>query len=79
MPTTNPLLPTGYDVAWTLVALTLLLVTVLTVRAVLKSPDITGFANRTVWLIAVIGLPVIGAALFWGSRWTRQRDRLRTN
>ena len=75
--TANPLLPSGFDAVWSVVALALLVVPVVTLIALFRSPDTAPQGTRLLWALAIVALPLLGPALFWATRWSRERDRLR--
>lgn len=67
----NPLLPAGYDAAWSLAivvaGLGLAVAVAFAVWTILSSPRLTG-SGRALWLVVVVALPIAGAVAWfaWG-------------
>ena len=61
---TNPLLPAGYDVMWSLVLAVALALTVMALWQVLRSRKLTG-VQAVVWALLIVALPVLGPIAWW--------------
>ncbi len=73
MDTVNPLLPEGYDLVWSLVAVVPVVVFVVALVSVLMSPRYTA-GGKLLWAVVLLTLPVIGAlAWFVAGRGARIR------
>lgn len=59
----NPLVPAGYDVMWTVVLITALVLSVTALWQALRSPSHTG-TQQLLWALIVLVAPVLGA-LAW--------------
>lgn len=60
----NPLIPSGYDVLWSLVALAVLSFALAAVVSIARTRDVTGF-RALLWIVAVLALPVVGGILWF--------------
>lgn len=60
----NPLLPTGYDVIWTVVVLALLALAAIAIVQVLREPTLSGL-GAALWLLVILALPVLGAVAWF--------------
>ena len=61
---TNPLLPAGYDIMWSLVLAVALALTVTALWQVLRSRELTG-TQAVVWALVILALPVLGPVAWW--------------
>lgn len=58
--TVNPLLPTSYDVMWTVVMVAVLVLSIAALVQVLRSKALSGIA-ALVWVLVILALPVLGS------------------
>lgn len=56
----NPLLPAGYDIAWTLVLVSVLALTVTALWQALRSRAHTG-GEQLLWALVIVVAPVLGS------------------
>lgn len=70
MDTVNPLLPTGYDIAWSIVAIAIAVFAVVALVSLARSAKRLTTIQALVWTLLVIFVPLVGAAawLFVGRR-----------
>lgn len=67
----NPLIPAGYDLAWTFVVVVVVgacaAFILAAVWSIMSSPRLTG-SGRLLWMLVVLALPVLGTAAWfaWG-------------
>ncbi|SDS43365.1 PLDc N-terminal domain-containing protein [Agrococcus carbonis] len=61
---TNPLLPAGYDIMWSLVLAVALALTVTALWQVLRSRELSG-VQAVVWALLILALPVLGPIAWW--------------
>lgn len=74
--TINPLIPAGYDIAWSVAALVGVVLLVIALVSVGRDSSLTA-GQRLVWVLLAIFLPVVGpvAWLLAGRRATAARAR----
>ena len=61
----NPLIPAGYDILWSAVALALLAFVVTAFVSVVRhQADLTGI-QVTIWLVLIVAAPVLGAIVWF--------------
>ncbi|PRZ08730.1 phospholipase D-like protein [Isoptericola sp. CG 20/1183] len=60
---TVPFMPAWYDVAWTVIALGVLAMTLVALHAWWRSPRMVG-GTAVGWAIVILALPVVGPALY---------------
>ncbi len=71
----NPLLPAGYDIAWSIVALALLAFMVSAVVSLVRvSGALTGI-QTIVWLVIIVALPVFGGVAWFVAGHPRTRKQ----
>lgn len=70
MDTVNPLLPAGYDIAWSIVAIAIAVFAVVALVSLARSAKQLTTIQALVWTLLVIFVPLVGAAawLFVGRR-----------
>ncbi|MET4097907.1 hypothetical protein ABIB37_000144 [Agrococcus sp. UYP10] len=71
----NPLLPTGYDVIWTVAVLALLALAAVAIVQVLREPTLSGL-GAVLWLLVILALPVLGAVAWFVLRPRRAAGQL---
>lgn len=70
MDTVNPLLPAGYDIAWSIIAIAIAVFAVVALVSLARSAKQLTTIQALVWTLLVIFVPLVGAAawLFVGRR-----------
>jgi hypothetical protein len=66
-PEASVLLPASYDIAWSAALIAVLAVTAIALMQVLR-PRLLSASARTLWLLAVLFLPILGAIAWFVNR-----------
>ena len=72
---TNPLIPTSYDVVWSVIAAAILVATISAAVSIVRHTRVLSGGALALWLLLVLCLPGIGAvAWFIAGRGPAQRE-----
>jgi hypothetical protein len=70
----NPLLPAGYDVAWTLMLAAIVSLAVVAVAQLTRAKAIRGL-EAAIWVLVILALPVVGPLAWLAIRPDRRAER----
>ncbi|MGV9193621.1 hypothetical protein ACQ143_04690 [Microbacterium sp. MC2] len=72
---TNPLIPTGYDIAWSIVALMLIAFVVSAIVSLVRASGALTGIQTFVWFVIILALPVFGAVAWFVAGHPRTRKQ----
>ncbi|WP_293696469.1 PLDc N-terminal domain-containing protein [uncultured Agrococcus sp.] len=72
----NPLIPAGYDILWTSVAVLHIAVVVAAIVSIVRHAKHLDTPAYVLWILAVLAMPVIGVALWFAFGCPKVRESL---